>query len=627
MSKKQKIETLEEVEQVRLRPGMYIPHINYFGTELIDNSVDEYIAGYGSTISIHISKDKEVTVIDKGRGLPIEPSEKFPDKSQAEIAFSSIRSGGKYDANSISSGLNGCGAAAINFLSEYFNVEIKRNGKIYNMRFEKGICTEPLYESGKTLKKDTGTKIVCKPDETIWKDMEDFDIALLRRRVKQLAYLNPGLTIKFKVDYKDMGIDDTYKYENGLKEYMKELLGDEEPLTDLWEINETIPIDDNGNTMNINTIFTYTERYSDNILAFTNNVANTATRSSHITGFKAGLASAIKDIINEESKTKFEITNEDTREGIIAIISIKIANPFYEGQGKDILTMPIVRSTVSNKIEEYVLDRLDKNPNEKNIIMARVIEAARVREAARKTKEATRKVKGLSGGKVPGLTKANGKNPEDLCIWLVEGDSAGGSAKEARDVNKDAILPVFGKINNVYNMTLDQILKSPKMINAIKAFGCGIGEEFDIEKLNYHHVIIMTDADVDGLHIRCLWVTLFFKYMREIIERGYLYIAQPPLYTIRINPRTKKEKTVFAWNKIELDEICTSIKDKYEITRNKGLGEQNPKELKESTMNENTRRLLQVTIQDAEECMRILDICMNDKSIKARKEFILNRGI
>lgn len=289
------------------------------------------------------------------------------------------------------------------------------------MSFKEGVCTKPLYESGKTLKKDTGTKVICKPDSKIWKDMEDFDIPLLRKRVKQLAYLNPGLTIKFKVDYKDMNIDDTYKFDNGLKEYAQELLADDESLTDLWEINETVPIDDNGNTMDMNVIFTYTERYSDNILAFTNNVSNTAPRSSHITGFKAGLANAIKDIISEESKTKFEITNEDTREGIIAIISIKVANPFYEGQGKDILTMPIVRSAVSNKIEEFVLDRLDKNPNEKNIVMARVIDAARVREAARKTKEATRKAKGLSGGKVPGLTKAGSNNPEERSIYLVEG--------------------------------------------------------------------------------------------------------------------------------------------------------------------------------------------------------------
>ena len=420
----QEIKTLEEVEQVRLRPGVFIPNINYFIYELVDNSTDEFLSGYGKKITVSINKNKVVTVTDKGRGLPVKPSETYPDKSQAEVAFSSIRSGSKFGTDGTkSAGMNGVGSSGINFLSEYFNVEIRRNGKIYDMRFEKGKCIEKLHETGATTKTDTGTKIVTKPDETIWNKFDDFDIPAIKKRMKQLAYLNPGLTIELKIDYLDADIDDVYCYENGLDEYIKELLGSEEPLTSIYRIDKSVPIDDNGNTLDLDIAFAYTEKYYDTVIAFTNNVANTNKRSSHIVGFKTGIASAIKETIidSELNKSKLEITNEDTREGIVSVISIKIFNPFFEGQGKDILNMPIVRSTISNAVEEFLLDQFDKNPNEKNIILSRVIDAARVREATRKTKEATRKVKGLSGGKVPGLTKAGSNDPSEREIFLVEG--------------------------------------------------------------------------------------------------------------------------------------------------------------------------------------------------------------
>lgn len=499
--KKQEIQKLEDLELVRLRPGVYIPNINYFVYELADNSTDEFLEGYGNHIYISISKDREVTVKDKGRGLPVEVSADFPNKSQAEVAFSSIGAGSKFTTDGAKSlGLNGIGSAGINFLSEYFDVTIKRNSKIYHMRFEKGICVEQLHETGKTIKKNTGTEIICKPDDEIWKDKDDFDIPLIRKRIKQICYLNPGLTIEFEVNYKDYEIHDTYSYKDGLNSYIKDLLGDEEPLTSIYRIEKSVPINDKGETIDLDIAFAYTERYTDNIIAFTNNVSNTNKRSSNITGFKAGLSTAIKDLIEDEElnkNNKLDISSEDTREGVIAIISNKLFNPFYEGQGKDILNMPIVRQTISNAVEEFILEQFDKNPNEKNIILNKVLEAARVREAARRTKEATRKVKGLSSGRVPGLKDANSKDPEVRTLWLVEGDSAGGSAKDAGDPEIDAILPVFGKINNTFNMSLEQVLKSSKLMTAIKAFGCNIGEEFDIDKLKYKHIIIMTDADVD----------------------------------------------------------------------------------------------------------------------------------
>lgn len=498
----QKIETLEELEQVRLRPGNFIPNINYTVFELVDNSVDEFLAGYGNVIDVEIKPNQEVTVRDRGRGLPTSPSDKYPDKSQAEVAFSSIRSGGKFGNNEQvkSAGLHGIGSAGINFLSEYFDVEIKRNGKKYAMHFEQGVCKEPLHEVGTVNESSTGTTVKAKPDNVIWEKLSDFDIPLIKKRLKQICYLNPKLTINFKAEYKEHNIDESYNFKDGLNEYMQTILGNDEPLTEIYNINKTVPIDEKGHTLDIDIAFCYTEKYyTDNIIAFTNNVANTAKRSSHIVGFKAGLESVIKDSIDDSdlNKQKFDIKAEDTREGVICIISIKLFDPFYEGQGKDILSMPVVRAAIKETVIEYVEDIFDKNPLQKDIILKRVLEAARVRETVRKTRETARKVKSIGSGKVEGLTKCLSKDPDESCLFLVEGDSAGGSAKKARDKQTDAILPVFGKINNTYNMDFDKLIKSPKMMEAVKAFGCGIGDEFDIDRLRYHKIILLTDADVD----------------------------------------------------------------------------------------------------------------------------------
>ena len=626
----QKIETLEEIEQVRLRPGNFIPNINYTVYELADNSIDEFLAGYGSLIDIEIKPDQEIIVTDRGRGLPVTPSDKYPDKSEAEIAFSNIRSGGKFRNQGIkSAGLHGIGAAAINFLSEYFDVTIKRDGIMYHMRFEKGVCVEQLHEIGTVDIDDTGTSIICKPDKSIWEKMEDLNIPTIKKRLRQICFLNPNLTINFKVEYDNYDFDESYNFENGINEYLNEMLHKEEPITEIYNINKTVPMNDEGRTLDMDIAFCFTEQYTENIIAFTNNVANTAKRSSHITGFKNGLANAIKDAIEDSdlNKAKFNITSEDTREGVIAIISIKVSDPFYEGQGKDILTMPEVKAIISNTIEEYIIDLFDKNPTQKEIILKRVIEAARVRESVRKFKETTRKVKSVSSGKVEGLIDCIENDP-DLCeLYLVEGDSAAGSAKNARDKNTMAILPVFGKINNTFNMELDKILKSTKIMDAVRALGCGIDEEFDIDNLKYRKIVLLTDADVDGLHIRCLWMTFFYVHMKELIEEGCLYISLPPLYTITLNPRTKKEEKLFAFSDNEKDEMIKGLKCKYEVSREKGLGEMDWQDLKASTMDPNTRKLKRVTIKDIESCMNALNVCMNDREIAARKSFILNRGL
>lgn len=630
-TKTQKIETLEEVEQVRLRPGNFFSSIDYTVYELADNSTDEHLEGFGNVINIELKPDGETTVEDHGRGLPVTPSEKYPDKSEAEVAFSSIRSGGKFGTDGAkSSGLNGIGSAGINFLSEYFDVTIKRDGKKYHMRFEKGKCVEKLTEIGKVDKNDTGTIIVAKPDQSIWKNLDDFDIPAIKRRLKQKCYLNTGLTINFKVEYGEYDFDESYHFEEGINQYVKDILGDEEPITEIYNLNKSVPIDEDGNTIDMDIAFCFTEgEGGDNIIGFTNNVSNTDRRSSQIDGFKAGLASSIKNAIEDSdlNKQKFNITNEDTREGIVSIVSIKLYNPFYDAQNKDRIIMPIARSTVSNAIEEYLDDIFDKNPTQKDIILRRVIEAARIRETARKSKETAKKVKSVGAGKVEGLTKCTSKDPTKSEVFLVEGDSAGGSAKQARDHETMAILPVFGKINNTYNIDIDKLLKSPKIMEAVKAFGCGIDEEFDIEKLRYHKIILLTDADVDGLHIRCLWMTFFFKHMRKIIEEGYLYIALPPLFVITKNPRTKKEQKIFAYSPEEKDEIISKLTCKYEVSREKGLGEMDWEDLRDSTMSKDSRKLKRVTIEDVEACMEILNVCMNDRETTARKSFILNRGL
>ena len=620
----QEIRLLDDRDHCRLRKGMYLPNVNYFVYELVDNAVDQFMAGFGNTINVLIEADGSLMVQDFGQGMPIKESKDVPGMSQAELALSRLQAGGKFEDNGVkSSGLNGVGASCVNFLSEYFLVRISKQGKLYGLDFEKGIVSENhLYEMEMTDDyPENGTLLMTLPDPEIWLEEEIiYDINAIDRRLKQLAYLNPGLTINFQVDdYNGFNINESYNFPEGVKEYVEELTKAKDLIFDPMYLAKEI------NGIEVAIALAYTESVDHNIIAFTNNVPNTDNKSSHLVGFKAGLAQAIKDY-QEESSTKAvknPISAEDTREGIVAVISIKVNSPAYIGQGKDYLNMPSVRKVCNEVIQEYLEEYMDKHPNEAKLILEKALEAQRVRETVRKAKETARKTKGMGNGPKPEkLVKCVSKVPEESVLFIVEGDSASGTVKQARNEQTDAIFPAFGKVNNTYDYTLDKIMVSSKILDVVKILECGIGEEFDIEKLRYHKIISLADSDVDGLHIQCLWATFFWKHMPEIIEQGMFYLAIPPLYAIK-----QGKNITYAYSDAERDSLLASIEGKYEVCRYKGLGEMNWKELKVSTIDANTRKLIQITTDNIEWCEQILDICMNDKSITARKEFIMSEDI
>ena len=619
----QVIRLLEDRDHCRLRPGMYIPNINYSVYELVDNAVDQYMIGNGDTINVFIESDGSLMVQDFGAGLPIGPSKDIPEMSQAELALSRLQAGGKFEDNGIkSAGLNGVGASCINFLSEYFYTRISKQGKLYGLDFEQGLIVNQLYEMEDVDNEypENGTLIMLRPDDEIWAEIGNvFNIQAISRRLKQLAYLNPGLTINFQVeDYYGHNIEESYYFEDGVKAYVEELTANKDLILDPIYVSKEV--DD----IEVSIALAYTEAVDHTVLAFTNNVPNTDNKSSHLVGFKAGLADVIKDYqVEVTSKLKNPITAEDTREGIVAVVSIKVVSPNYIGQGKDYLNMPSVRKATSEVIKECMEDYIDKNPNNAKLILEKALEAQRVRETVKKAKETARKSKGLVATTKPEkLVKCVSKVPEDSVIWLVEGDSAAGSAKQARNEQIDAIFPAFGKINNTYDYTLDKILTSSKILDVIKILECGIGEDFDIEKLRYHKIISLADADVDGLHIQCLWATFFWKHMPEIIENGMFYLAVPPLYGIK-----QGKQITYAYSDEERDTLLEQANGKAELLRFKGLGEMNWQELRESTMSEESRRLIRITNENIEWCEQQLDICMNDKAIAARKEFITSEEI
>ena len=622
---------LSDRDHVRLRPGMYIPNKDYCIYELLDNGIDILINSKTShlypkkEIQVQIDKEGVVTVTDSAGALPTEESDEVPGCSVAELCMSRLKAGTKFEEGVKSSGLHGVGASCINFLSDWFNVEIYKDGKVYSMGFEKGVIKEKLHVADELQHEDFRmTLIQACPDPDIWTDKDDYNIPAINDRIKQVCYLNPELTIKVDIDYNGYKINETYNYPEGVKSYVEELTKNKETIHDPWFLAKSIEMD-NNKTCEVSIAFTWTQSYSDNVIAFTNNVINTNNKSSNLTGFKRGIATAIKECFESEyPKSKTQLTAEDTREGIVAVVSVKVPDPNYIGQGKDYLNMPIIASILYSEVKEFCEDQFDKLPNDKDNILNKVIESNKIREAAHKAKEAARKNKTVSYGKVDGLTKCISKKPHEKYIWLVEGDSAGGSAKKARDEKIDAILPIFGKILNVYDKTIDKVLSSEKIMMIAKALECGIGEDFSLDDLAYHHVVVLTDGDADGEHIRCLYITLFYKYMRPLIEEGHLYIAQPPLFGVKVNPRTKKERIIYAWNQAEVNEICASLTEKYEIQRFKGLGEMNFEELRESTMNKDTRRLIKVTIDDAAAAEEMLSVCMCDKNVAARKQFILS---
>ncbi|SEF97829.1 DNA gyrase subunit B [Caloramator fervidus] len=619
MSKKygaSEIQVLEGLEAVRKRPGMYIGStgprgLHHLVYEIVDNAIDEALAGFCKNIDVIIHKDNSVTVIDDGRGIPVDIHPKL-GKSAVEVVFTVLHAGSKFGGGGykVSGGLHGVGASVVNALSKWLIVEVKRDGKIFRQKYERGKPITDLEVIGEAS--DTGTKVTFLADDEIFETTE-YEYDVLSQRLRELAFLNRGITINFydeRIDKKE-----TYHYEGGIKEFVKYLNRNKEVLHE-----EPIYFEAVKDDIIVEIAFQYNDGYAESIFSFANNISTTEG-GTHVSGFKSALTKVINDYARKYGFLKENEKNlqgEDTREGITAVISVKITNPEFEGQTKTKLGNTEVRSIVDSIVTDKVSAFLEENPSVAKVIIEKCILASRAREAARKARELTRRKNVLENTSLPGkLADCSEKDPKLCEIFLVEGDSAGGSAKGGRDRRFQAILPLRGKIMNVEKQRLDKILAYQEIRNMITAFGAGIGDDFDIEKIRYDKIIIMTDADVDGAHIRTLLLTFFYRYMRPLIEEGHVYIAQPPLYKI-----TKGKNVYYAYSDRELEAKLNEIgRDNVEIQRYKGLGEMNAEQLWETTMNPETRTLLKVTIEDAVEADEIFTILMGDK-VEPRREFI-----
>ena len=611
------IQVLEGLEPVRKRPGMYIGSTGERGLhqliyEVVDNSIDEALAGYCDTIKVTINEDNSVVVVDNGRGIPIEKNKKT-GKSTLETVLTVLHAGGKFnnDAYKVSGGLHGVGVSCVNALSDYLLAEVNWNGKTYRQRFERGIAVTEVELFGKA--KETGTTITFLPDSTIFDTLE-FNYTTVKHRLRELAFLNKG--IKIVLEDKRNNIKDEFHYEGGIKQFVHFLNNKKEPLHE-----DIVYTEGNKDKVIVELAMQYTDSYNENIFSFVNNI-NTIEGGTHLVGFKTALTRVINDYAKKTNLIKendVAITGEDIREGITAILSIKITNPQFEGQTKTKLGNSDVRGIVDSITGEALSIYCEENPKTAKTIVEKSLRSARARDAARKARDLVRRKGALEGMALPGkLADCSEKDPTLCEICIVEGNSAGGSAKEGRDRRTQAILPLRGKILNVEKSRIDKILNSEEIKNMITAFGCGIGEDFDISKLRYHKIIIMTDADVDGAHIRTLLLTFFYRYMRDLIREGHVYAAQPPLY------RVKKGKfEQYVYSDVELNQILEEIgrDNKVEIQRYKGLGEMDPEQLWETTMNPNGRILLKIQEEDAIEADEVFNILMGDK-VAPRREFI-----
>lgn len=564
------IDTLSDKDHVRLRRGMYLPNMNYCAFEIMDNAVDEFMAGYCKNIWLQIEPDKMLRLQDDGRGVPIQPAKDDPSKSMAQVALGELKSGGKFNQDNSTvktGGLNGTGASAVNFTCDEFTATIVKESEVYEISWEKGDLVKPLTHVGTSDADDIqhGTLIELKPDMSIWVD-DDYDINEIVRRAEQLTYLNAGLNIHLDIDYNNKVVQESICNPEGLKAYIDKLSTKKEKIIDPVTIKSEFKDTKVGN-VEIEVALGYNSGYSEEIYTFTNNVPN-PLGGHHLTGFKDGLFKAVKEYYLDNAKGKtVDLVSDDTREGLIAVVSIRVSNPVFDGQGKAKLNMPAIRSVVREATVEMMEDFLDKNPEKAKLIVAKALQAQNTRESVRKAREATRSVKNLFGGTPAKLTTCTSKNPEESEIWFAEGDSAGGSCKKARDSKTQAILPVFGKINNTENMSLKQIIDSPKLKDVITALGTSIGEDFDLEKLKYHKIIIASDADDDGLHIQTLWLNFFYRHMRALLENGHVYISCPPLFKVIKDKKTYK----YCYTIAEKDAILTEWGDKCQVFRYKGL--------------------------------------------------------
>ena len=618
------IQILEGLEAVRKRPGMYIGSTSSRGLhhlvyEIVDNAVDEALAGFCDTIYVSINKDNSVTVIDNGRGIPIGINHKAGIPA-VEVVFTVLHAGGKFGGGGykVSGGLHGVGASVVNALSNWLEVEIFNGGKIYKQRYERGKVVQKLSVIGECASDQTGTKVTFLPDDTIFEETI-FEYDVLKQRFREMAFLTRGLKIVLTDERPEEGpVEKTFHYEGGIKEFVEYLNRSKTPLYE-----DIIYCEGNVNNVAVEVAMQHNDSYSDNTYGFVNNIT-TPEGGTHVVGFRNALTKTFNDYARKNKLLKDNepnLSGEDIREGLTAIISVKIEDPQFEGQTKQKLGNSEARGAVDSVVSKQLEIYLEQNPAVAKMVIEKSVMAQRAREAARKARDLTRRKSALDGMSLPGkLADCSDKNPENCEIYIVEGDSAGGSAKTARDRSTQAILPLRGKILNVEKARLDKIYGNAEIKAMITAFGTGIHDDFDISKLRYHKIIIMTDADVDGAHISTLLLTFLYRFMPELIKEGYVYLAQPPLYKLE-----KNKKVWYAYSDEELDGILQEVgrDTNNKIQRYKGLGEMDAEQLWETTMDPEHRVLLRVTMD--EESTSELDLTfttlMGDK-VEPRREFI-----
>ncbi|MHC5309322.1 DNA topoisomerase (ATP-hydrolyzing) subunit B [Myroides sp. LJL116] len=621
------IQALEGMEHVRMRPSMYIGDVGVRGLhhlvyEVVDNSIDEALAGYCDTIKVIINEDNSITVEDNGRGIPVDIHKK-EGVSALEVVMTKIGAGGKFDKDSykVSGGLHGVGVSCVNALSELLVATVHRDGKIYQQEYSCGKALHPVKVVGETTSK--GTIVTFKPDSTIFTSELVYSYDTLAGRLRELAFLNRGLKITL-IDKRETNKDGEYKNETffseeGLKEFIKFLDGNRTPI-----IEHVISMESDKGEIPVEVALIYNDTYSENIYSYVNNI-NTHEGGTHLQGFRMGLTRTLKKYADSSGlleKLKFEITGDDFREGLTAIISVKVMEPQFEGQTKTKLGNREVVSPVSQAVAEMLENYLEEHPNDAKIIVQKVILAAQARHAAKKAREMVQRKTVMTGGGLPGkLSDCSEQDPAKCEVFLVEGDSAGGTAKQGRDRQFQAILPLRGKILNVEKAMGHKVFESEEIKNIFTALGVTIGTEEDskalnLEKLRYHKVVIMCDADVDGSHIATLILTFFFRYMRGLIENGYVYIATPPLYMVK-----KGQKKEYAWSDEERQELVDQMGSGTSVQRYKGLGEMNAEQLWDTTMNPEHRILRRVTIDSLQEADRVFSMLMGDE-VPPRREFI-----
>jgi DNA gyrase subunit B len=626
------IQALEGMEHVRMRPSMYIGDVGVRGLhhlvyEVVDNSIDEAMGGYCDTIRVDINEDGSVTVEDNGRGIPVDMHKK-EGVSALEVVMTKIGAGGKFDKDSykVSGGLHGVGVSVVNALSKHLRATVHRDGKVYEQEYERGKSLYPVKQIGETTKR--GTVVTFYPDPVIFTQTVEFTYDTLSSRMRELSYLNKGITITFtdkrEVDKDGNFVSEIFHSDEGLKEYVRYLDANREPI-----ISHVISMNSEKGEIPVEVALIYNTSYTENIFAYVNNI-NTHEGGTHLQGFRTGLTRALKkyaDASGMLDKLKFEIAGDDFREGLTAIISVKVSEPQFEGQTKTKLGNREVVAPVSQAVSEMIENYLEENPNDARIIVQKVILAAQARHAAKKAREMVQRKTVMGGGGLPGkLSDCSEQDPAKCEVYLVEGDSAGGTAKQGRDRAFQAILPLRGKILNVEKAMHHKVFENEEIRNIFTALGVTIGTEEDskalnISKLRYHKVIIMCDADVDGSHISTLILTFFFRFMKELIEEGHVYIAAPPLYLVK-----KGNKKEYAWTEDQRDQANAKMGGSAAIQRYKGLGEMNAEQLWETTMDPSFRTLRQVNIDSLAEADRVFSMLMGDE-VPPRRDFIEKNAV